>query len=235
MDLITDIRKTVVESTPVYAVVGATDYAVARVRAAAGSASALQAEVEKTVAALEPLPAALQARAQKALDPKTLNGAVQQLPALAVARALEVAGQVEARYDVFAERGKELVDRLLAQPATQDLISQGKATLSRTKAAVTTARKAVDETASAARGVVAAGRREGRDVASEVEKSVAQTEQVVQARTADTQAAVKQAETTARSRVAATRTATKAAVTSARKTAAKASHAAADAVDKLGD
>jgi hypothetical protein len=235
MDLITDIRKTVVESTPVYAVVGATDYAVARVRAAAGSASALQAEVEKTVAALEPLPAALQARAQKVLDPKTLNGAVQQLPALAVARALEVASQVEARYDVFAERGKELVDRLLAQQATQDLITQGKATLSRTKAAVTTARKAVDETASAARGVVAAGRREGRDVATEVERSVAQTEQVVQARTADTQAAVKQAEATARSRVAATRTATKAAVTSARKTAAKASHAAAEAVDKLGD
>ena len=42
MTLITEIRKNVSESTPLLAVVGATDYAVERMRAAAKDASALQ-------------------------------------------------------------------------------------------------------------------------------------------------------------------------------------------------
>ena len=62
-----------------------------------------------------------------------------------MARALELAGRAEIGYEGLAERGKVVVERVRSQKATQDLIDQGKVTISRTKAAVTTARKAVDE------------------------------------------------------------------------------------------
>jgi heparin binding hemagglutinin HbhA len=234
MALMTDIRKNVTESTPVMAVVGATDYAVERVRVAAANAGHLHDEVEKTFAALETVPATLQARVKK-LDAKS----VQQMPALAVARALEAAGKVEEFYEQLAARGKKLIDRVTHQKATQDLLAQGKVTVSRTKAAVTTARKAVDETTSAALGVVHLGRQEAGEAVAEVEKSVAATEKVVAARTRRTrvaaQEAAKEAGTTARKRAVSTRSAVKGAATSARKTAESAVEAVEETVEKIGD
>lgn len=230
MALMTDIRKNVTESTPVMAVVGATDYAVERVRAAAANAGHLQDEVEKTIAALETVPATLQARV-KNLDAKS----VQQVPALAVARALEAAGKVEESYEQLAARGKKLIDRVTHQKATQDLLKQGKVTVSRTKAAVTTARKAVDETTSAALGVVHLGRHEAGEAVAEVEKSVAATEKVVAARTRRTRVAAQDAATTVRKRAVTTRRAVKGAATSARKTAESAVEAVEETVETIGE
>lgn len=230
MALMTDIRKNVTESTPVLAVVGATDFAVERVRAAAANAGALQGEVEKTFAALETVPATLQARVKK-LDAKS----VQQAPSLAVARALEAAGKVEEWYEQFAARGKKLIDRVVNQKATQDLMNQGKVTISRTKAAVTTARKAVDETTSAALGVVHIGRHEAAEAAAEIEQSVAATEKVVAARTRRTRVAAQGAAATARKRAVTTRSAVKGAATSVRKTAESAVEAAGETVEAIGD
>jgi hypothetical protein len=234
----TEIRKNVTEATPLMAMVGATDLAVERVRAVAANADhwqeQWQGEVEKRFAALEEVPAHLQARVKK-LDTK----AVQQVPALAVARALEAAGKVEAEYEKLAERGKELVDRIGDQKATQELIHSGKVTISRTRAAVTTARKAVDETAHAAANVVHVGRRQAEkavdEVGAEVAESVAATEKVVAQRGRTTRTAVKGATTAARKRAVGTRTATKRATTSVRKTAAKAVEAVEAAAEMVGD
>ncbi len=260
MALINDIRTSVTHSTPVLAVVGATDLAVERVRSAAataaGTATTLQADVEKTVtayqdrarkavsayqAALEP--AAVQARVQKVADrvpdAKALSATVQQVPALAVARALEVAGQVETSYTGLAERGKGLVSRIGSQQATQDLIAQGRTTVGRTRAAVTTARKAVDETAGAALQTVAVGRRDAKATAEAVEQqleqSVAATEKVVAQRTSGTRAAAKRTATTAKRSAAGTRSAAKGASTSARKAARQAEKAAEAGAQKVGD
>jgi heparin binding hemagglutinin HbhA len=230
MALMTEIRKNVTESTPLRAVVGATDYAVERARAAVAGAGHLQEEAEKALAALETVPATFQARVKK-LDAKS----VQQVPSLAVARALEVAGKVEASYERFAVRGKELIERVSNQKATQDLIKQGKVTVSRTKAAVTTARKAVDETASAARGVVTLGRREVGAAVAEVEQSVAATEKVVAERTMGTRSAAKDVASSVRKRAVTTRTAVKGVATSARKTAEKAVEAVEVTAEKIGD
>jgi hypothetical protein len=230
MALITDIRKNVSESMPIMAVVGATDYAVERMRHVTSDASVLRGEVEKTFAELEKVPAAWQARMRN-IDPK----AVQQVPALAVARALEAAGKVEASYEQFAARGKELLDRVAHQKATQELIHQGKVTVTRGKAAVTTARKAVDETAHAARGVVTIGRRDAAGALAEVEQSVAATEKVVAQRTRRTRVAAKGVTTTARTRAVSTRSAAKGVATSARKTAEKAVEAVEAAVEQVGD
>jgi hypothetical protein len=230
----TEIRKNVAESTPLMAVVGATDFAVERVRAVAANAEHFQEEVEKRFAALETVPEKVQARIKK-LDAK----AVQQAPALAVSRALEAAGKVEARYEKLAERGKELFDRVAEQKATQELLKQGKVTISRTRAAVTTARKAVDETAHAARSVVTVGRRQAGkaadEVTAEVAESVAATEKVVAQRTRTTRSAAKGAATAVRKRAVGTRSAAKGAATSARKTAAKAVEAVEAAAEKIGD
>jgi hypothetical protein len=230
MTLITEIRKNVSESTPLLAVVGATDYAVERVRAAAKDASTLQEELEKRVQALERVPALVEERVKK-IDPK----AVQAVPALAVARALEAAGRMEQSYEQFAVRGKELLDRVARQQATQDLIRQGKVTLSRTRAAVTTARKAVDDTVDAALSAVNIGRHEATEVVSDVADSVAATEKVVEERARTTRVAAKRTVATARKRAASTRTATKGAVTSVRKTAERAVDAVEATAAKVGD
>ncbi|HEY6797001.1 MAG TPA: hypothetical protein VI248_20200 [Kineosporiaceae bacterium] len=278
MTLITEIRKNVSESTPLLAVVGATDYAVERVRAAAKDASGLQDELEKRVQVLEEqleksraalegqfekrraalegqfekrraalerqfekrvqmlekVPALVEERVRK-IDTKSL----QAVPALAVARALEAAGRVEQSYEHFAVRGKDLLDRVARQQATQDLITQGKVTLSRTRAAVTTARKAVDDTVDAALSAVNIGRQEATvaasEVAEEVAESVAATEKVVEERARATQAAAKEAAVTARKRAVNTRTVARNAVTSARRTAEKAVDAAEAAAAQVGD
>ncbi len=236
MSRVTDIRKSVSESTPVLALVGATDAAVRQARHLMTNAATVQAEVEARVTKLQGEvekavrefdAKQLQAKVTERLDPKALQAAAQQVPALAVARALEVAGRAEAGYEGLAARGKEVVDRVRSQKATQDLIKQGKVTISRTKAAVTTARKAVDETANAALGVVLVGRQEAGE-------AVVAAEGAVESAAAVTEAVVDEATTTARKSASSTRAAAKRATTSARKTASSAAKAAGAAADKLG-
>jgi hypothetical protein len=255
------IPKNVTESMPVLAVVGATDVVVERVRAAAADAQkvqagledalttyqvelrkglqAAQAELGKTLHAYQVglEPSRIQAKVAEAVQ--QLPTQVQQVPALAVSRALEVAGQVETSYAGLAERGKQLVERVRTQPSTQELLAQANATSSLAKAAVTTARKAVGDTRAAARGAVTVTRNEIAETVPQVEKqveqSVAETEKLVQKRTAGSRAAVKRTATTGRTRAQATRTAAKATATSARKTAAKAAEAVEDAAEKVGE
>jgi hypothetical protein len=231
---LSDIRTTVTRSTPVLAAVGATDLAVERVRAVAAD---LEKAVATTSSALEP--AAVQARVQKVLDPKVVSTTVQQVPALAVARVLEAAGRVETGYADLAERGKGIVTRVRSQKATQDLLAQGRSTVTLTRAAVTTARKAVDETTAAALSAVTVGRREvketGEAVEQQVEQSVAATEKVVADRTSGTRAAAKRTARTARKGADRTRTAAGEARTSARKAAKAAEKAVEDGAEKVGD
>lgn len=247
MATITDIRKTVSESTPVLALVGATDAAVRQARHLIAGAATVQAEVEARVTKLqEEVEKAvrdfdakqLQAKVAERLDPKALQATAQQVPALAVARALELAGKAEAGYEGLAERGKEIVERVRSQKATQDLIQQGKVTVSRTKAAVTTARKAVDETASAALGVVKVGRGEANLAATATvaaaEEAVNVAEESVEAAAEATVTIAKEAATTIRKTATATRSAAKRAGTSARKTVSAAGEAAEAAADELG-
>jgi heparin binding hemagglutinin HbhA len=242
MARVTQLPKSVTESTPVLAAVGATDLAVERVRAAAARAQGVQSDLEarlaKAQADAEARFTEVQIRVETrvarvrgrvdALDAKTLTSQAQQAPALAVSQALELAGRVEKGYEDLAVRGKKLVDRLASQQATQDLISQGKVTLSRTKAAVTTARKAVDQTTAAAKAAVTVGQRETAE-------AVRDTEKVVQTHLAATETAAKRARTTARNRAAGTRSAAKGATTSARKAAAAATKAAKVSAEKIGD
>jgi heparin binding hemagglutinin HbhA len=265
MSRIAEIRKSITESTPVLAAVGATDVVVERVRTTTSTAvaraeqvqagleealttyqvelrkglEAAQAEVGKTLAAYQIGldPQRVQTKVVEAVQ--QVPTVVQQVPALAVSRTLEVAGQVETGYAGLAERGKQLVERVRQQKPTQDLVEQGKLTLTRTRAAVTTARKAVDETTAAARSAVTIGRREAGETAEAVEQtfeaSVEKTERVVAERTSGTRSATRRTTSTARKGTAATAKAAKTAASSAGTTAAKAGEAAESAAEKVGD
>lgn len=199
MTLVNDLRKSVTDTTPVYAVVGATDLAVAKVRAA-----------------------------RREFDPKQLSARAQRVPTVAATLTLEAAGRAEEAYDGLADRGRQLVERIRAQRATQDLLAQGKVTLARGRAALTAVRRGSASTRTAAKSTVTVAKREGRDVAADTRTSVRK-------RTTGAKSAAKRTATTATTRAASAKTATKAATTSARKTVTAAPKAAEAAASTVGD
>ncbi len=210
-----DLKKTAVDTG--YVVVGITDLAVERVRDAQTRAAEVSNGVRNELKADR-----LQAKA--AAIPSHAMG----LPTSAVSKGLEAAGKVEDGFDDLAARGKKLVERIRKQRATQDLVSQGKATLTRSKAAVTTVRRGAKDTQTSAKATVTVATREA-------EKTVAATKRTVAKRADATKPAVKRTATTASKRTAASKTASKGAVTSTRKTATKAVKAVSAAADKVGD
>ncbi len=211
MTLVNDIRKSVTDATPVLALVGVTDLVAEKVRSTQAQAAKARADL-----------------ARVDLDVKTLQGKAQQVPAAALSKTVELAGRAEEAYGDLATRGQKLVERIKRQKATQDLLAQGKVTLSRGKAAVTTVRKAALDTRTATKATVTIARREGNEVVADTQQSVAK-------RTTGTKSAAKRTTTTARKRAATAKSTTKSAATSARKTATAAARATEAAAAKLGD
>lgn len=214
--------------TPLFAMVGATDLAVERVRAAAANASGVQAQLEARVSAV-------QADVEKRItefDPRALRSQAQVAPLRAAGRALEVAGMAESAYEELARRGRELVDRVRSQPGTQELVNQAGSTLSRGRAAITVARRAADETATSLLGTLGVGRQEAGAV---VEETVVQTAVRTGTAARTTRTAARKTTTKARKRATATGSAAKGAGTSAARTAKKAGAAGRSAAAKVGD
>jgi heparin binding hemagglutinin HbhA len=210
MTLVSDIRKTVTDTTPVYAAVGVTDLAVEKVRHARHRAVAARADFH--VSALQDMAAK---RAEKVAEQahqvaeraEKVAGQAQQIPSLALNQTLEAAGKAHTTYTELAVRGEKLVTRLRSQKATKDLLAQAGTTVSFGKGAVTTVRKVVRGEAKA-------------------------TKRVVRKSGPATRLSTKP---TARKSTAAAKRATKATVTSASKTATAATTAVKAAAPKIGD
>lgn len=202
-----ELRKTAADTG--YAVVGVTDIAVERIRQAQARAAAVRSELEM----------------------KKVSDRMQQAPTTAVAKSLEAAGKVEEAYGDLSERGKRLVERIRTQRATQDLLAQGKGAVSRTRAAVTTTRRGVEDTGDAVKATATTARREIPEVAEEVADEVSTT---TRARTAGTRTSAKRTTNTAQRRSESTSTAAKGAATSAKKTAEAAAKATESAAEKVG-
>jgi heparin binding hemagglutinin HbhA len=227
MKVVTDIRK----SSPVLAVVGVTDLAVGALRTAQADLAARATKVQgKAVAGAEAL--------RSELTPAKLQADAQNLPNLAISKTLEVAGKAEETYGELAARGKSLVKTVRRRPATKDLLAQGRSTLTLGKAAVTTVRKASDETLTAAKATLASGRREAAalvgSVIHESESEVKAVKPAAKKATKSTRSASKRTVTTARTRAAGAKKATKAVRTSAGKTTAKAAAATGSAAKATG-
>jgi hypothetical protein len=219
MTVATDLKKTAAETG--YAVVGLTDLAVERMRTAQQRAAALRVELE---------------RVEPAEELKKIQARVQQLPTTAVSAGVEAATKAEATFGELAGRGKVLVERLREQRSTKELVEQGKQTISRGKAAVTTIRRGATDTRSAAKATATTAEREVAEVAAETAKDVAtEVKTSTRKRTQGTKTAAKRTATTARKRATAAKSATKAAVTEAKETAAAATEAVDAAAEKVGD
>jgi tartrate dehydratase beta subunit/fumarate hydratase class I family protein len=224
MTIVHDIRKTVTDTTPVYAVVGATDLAVERLREARTRAAAVRQDLRVST---------LQDKAVKRFEKVTDQA--QSIPAQVKEQGAEVAGKARETYSELAVRGEKLVKRLRNQKSTQDLFAQAGSTVSLGKGAVTTVRKAAHDTQEAAKTTLATGRRQAGSVAASVQGGLKTTSHEVNEAAATTLAAAEGTATTAKKSTAAAQRATRSVSTSARKTAASATKAAKTATPKVGD
>ena len=205
MVLATEVRKSVSDSTALYALVGAIDLAVEQARTVLANPEKVQADVQARMVKLQADLVKAQTDLQNLLvhfDPKQVQAGLQQVPALAVARALEAAGRAEVEYEELSVRGKVVVERLSQQKAFQDLLAQGKATVGLTKAAVSSAAKAADDTAVFVRATFA---RTAKDAGSTAKRSAATTRKPAVAKPAAAKPAAKPAAKTTTRKAPATR------------------------------
>jgi heparin binding hemagglutinin HbhA len=226
ISLSNDLKKTVTDATPVYAVVGVTDLAAEKLRNARHQAAAA-------------------GRSITAVTPKAVQKQVQDVPSVVLERSLELAGKAQNEYDALATRGAELVNRIRTQKSTQDLVAQAEQTVALGRGAVTTVRNAVSGTQSSAKATITTGRHQAGRVAGVVGEVVTREAKdavdaadvvadVAQDAVAKTATPAKRTRTTARKGVQATTARTKATATSARKAAPRARKATKAAAQKVG-
>jgi heparin binding hemagglutinin HbhA len=239
MTLAHDIRKTVTDTTPVFAAVGATDLAVEKVRVARDRAIAASADLDVSALQDKAMDKAtvLQGKAIKRAE-KVAEQA-QHMPALALNQTREVAGKAQQTYAELAVRGHKLVTRLRTQQSTKDLLAQAGSTVSLGKGAVTTVRKAAVDTQRVAKATLTTGVHEAEFVIDAVVASVHREAKVttgtVRKSAAATKTAAKRTTTTAKKSATSAKRVTKSVATSAAKTATAAAEAAKVATPKVGD
>lgn len=140
--------------TPFYALAGAGDLAVEKLRAVGDDITAQFAKLDQKTLQTELTKAQTEfAKAQSELakrfdaivaDAKTAPAKLRELPVTAQAGVTAVLGQAEEAYEDLADRGKDLVERIRSQKSTEDLVAQAKTTRSKAKATRTTAKKTAD-------------------------------------------------------------------------------------------
>jgi heparin binding hemagglutinin HbhA len=137
---------TITKSKPFYAVAGAGDFAVKKLREVPSRLSTLRMDrkdIESTIATIQ-------------VESKALPGKAQTV---AVGLAGEVAGKADAVYGDLVTRGRSVVTRIRRQKATEELEAKAGTTVRRTRATTRTAKKAAAETRSSARGTATTARK----------------------------------------------------------------------------
>jgi hypothetical protein len=164
--------------TPFYAIAGAGDLAVEKFRAVSEDVTARFAKLDQKALQTELTKAQSEfAKRFETLvaDARTAPAKLRELPAVAQAGFTTVLGQAEETYEDLAGRGKELVERIRSQQATEDLVTQTGTTVSKAKATRTTAKKTagsatrnVKATATSARKTAKTASKAATDAASKV-------------------------------------------------------------------
>jgi DUF4097 and DUF4098 domain-containing protein YvlB len=228
MTFVEEIRKTVTDTTPVYAAFGVTDLAVERLREARARAAAARVDLSVN---------AMQDRAVKRIE--KVSEQAQHIPGQVRAQTVEAADKAQHTYTELAVRGEKLIKRLRSQKATQDLLAQADNTVSLGKGAVTTVRKAAVDTRRAAKATLTTSRKEVEvvieTVASSVKGEAETTNEVVREAAKATRTSAKRTATTVRKSALAAERSAAATAASAAKTAAAAAEAARIATPKVGD
>ena len=228
MTLVKEIRKTVTDTTPVYAAVGVTDLAIERLREARARAAAARPDLSVS---------AMQGRAVKRIE--KVGGQALHIPAQVRDQTVEAADKAQHTYSELAVRGETLVKRLRSQKATQDLRAQADNTLALGKDAVTTVRKAAVDSRRAAKATLTTSRKEAEVVieaiAASVKDEAGTTTEVVREAAKATRTSAKRTATTVRKSTVAAEHSAAATAASAAKTAAAVAEAARIATPKVGD
>ena len=220
-DITADMNKMATDMyvTPAYVAVGLTDLALEKMREA-NLFDPIQMRKE------------LSAQAEKAVKQ------AQQAPGMFVNRGRKLAEAAQADYDVLAERGEQVIERIRGQQATQDLKAQLDNTVSITRGAMSTARNAVQETERAAVATLKTGVSEAEQVAVKLAETAREdanvTAESMREATSRTRAAARRTHAAAQDGAKNTSSRAKATTTSARKSAAKARTAASAAAEKVG-
>ncbi|MEU4193482.1 hypothetical protein AB0E69_16405 [Kribbella sp. NPDC026611] len=168
--------------TPFYALAGAGDLAVEKFRAVSEDVTARFAKLDQKTLQTEltreltKRQAELTKRVEALVaDARTAPAKLRELPAFAQAGFTTVLGQAEETYEDLAGRGKDLVERIRHQKATEDLIGTAKTTVSKAKATRTTAKKTastatrnVKATATSARKTAKAATKAAEDAAGKI-------------------------------------------------------------------
>ena len=232
MAFVADIRKTVTDTTPVFAAVGLADLAVEKVRDAR-----VKATVKATGVRVDLDPATLQTKAQVRVT--EVAEQAQELPALALNRSLELAGKAQETYETVAARGEKLVKRVRTQKSTKDLLAQAEATFALGKGAVTTVRRSATDIQRSAKATLTTGRKEAAVAADAIADSIVveatEAGTAVKQSATRTRTAAKRTATTTKKAAAKSTSATKGATTSAKKTATATKKATTTAAAKVGD
>jgi len=148
-------------ATPLYALAGFGDLAVAKLREVSDELAgriatldqqALQAQLAKRVDAL-------------AADARTVPAKLRELPIAAQASIATVLGQADVTYEELAGRGKKVVTRIRNQQATQDLLARAGDTESRAKATRTSVRKSAETAGRSAKATTTSARKTARTAA----------------------------------------------------------------------
>jgi len=147
---------------PFYAIAGAGDLAVEKVRAISEDVTARFAKLDQKTLQTE------LTRAQTELnkrfdaivaDARTAPAKLRELPKTAQAGFTIVLGQAEETYEDLAGRGKDLVERIRHQQATEDLEASAKTTVSKVKATRTTAKKTAQNASRTAKAAATSARK----------------------------------------------------------------------------
>jgi heparin binding hemagglutinin HbhA len=197
---------------PFYAVIGAGDLAVEKIREVSSDVQARSSKVslepKRLQADIERLQGELETAAKHRVDD------VRTAQAKATHRAEvvfnDVVAQATTTYDQLTGRGQRLVNRIMRQQSTQQAKRAASTTSSQAKAATTTAKKSASSTGSTAK-------RNASNTASTARKNASSTA------------------STAKKSASQTQSRAKAASTSARKTADATGTAASQAAKKVGD
>ena len=150
-----------VDPTPLYALVGASDLAVEKLRNVSSELQVLVADMDpKTVPSK--VQAATNARVEAVTaDMKARKSDAKDFPTMAQNMLFEMLSQAVATYGELAERGKELVIRVRNQRESEVLQDQAKATVSKVKATATTTKKSAAATKKSAKSAATSARKTG--------------------------------------------------------------------------
>jgi hypothetical protein len=162
-----------VDVTPFYAVIGAGDLAVEKIRNASNEVQVLVVEADpKTVPAKVQAAATARVEAVTA-DMKARSSEAKDFPTMAQNLFFEAMSQAIAAYGELAERGKELVTRARSQRETELLETQVKATVTKAKATATTTKKSAAATKKSAKATATSARKTA-DAAKKSAKAAAE-------------------------------------------------------------